>query len=260
MRTFIAILAFGCAVAAAQQKSPASVFLVARNELPDPNFRDSVVVVTSQGGGGPVGLIVNKPTTIPLSRVFPDVEKLRSRADMLFFGGPVQRQQIFVVVRAAKPPDEDAIELVDGVYMSSDGDTVRSVVSSGAAPDTFRVFAGYAGWAAAQLEAEVGRGDWHLAKPDAQTIFSPKPEAVWRELFRSASAVQAAYPELRPRYQPARLSSRKTVAMKRKSPSFDCLASCGSWSNASASTSSGSAPILMMLPLSVSMEMSSRFV
>jgi len=128
MRMFIALLAFGCAAAMAQQKPASSVFLVARNNLPDPNFRDSVVLVTSQAGSGPVGLIINKPTTIPLSRVFPDVEKLRSRADMLFFGGPVQRQQIFVVVRAAKPPDEDAIELVDGVYMSSDGDTLRSIV------------------------------------------------------------------------------------------------------------------------------------
>jgi putative transcriptional regulator len=248
-----------CACAApAADKPPGSLFLVARHDMPDVNFHDAVVVVTGQAGGGPVGLIVNKPTTIPLSRVFPDVEKLRSRADMLFFGGPVQRQQLFIVVRAAKPPDEDAVELMEGVYMSANGETMRAIVAAGAAPDRFRVFAGYAGWAPAQLEGEVSRGDWHLAKPDAQAIFSPKPEAVWRELFRRASAVQARYPELRQRYQPTRLSAMKIVAMSMKSPSFEWRVSCGSWSKAIASTSSGSAPILVTLPLSVSMETSSR--
>ena len=129
--------------ALADEKAIASVFLVSRHDMPDPNFHDSVLVVARHEGGGPVGLIVNKPTTIPLSRVFPDAQALRGRGDMLFFGGPVSRQQLFVVFRAASAP-EDATELVEGVYMSMSAAVMRELAASGAAPDRFRVFAGYA--------------------------------------------------------------------------------------------------------------------
>jgi putative transcriptional regulator len=243
--------------ACAEEKAIASVFLVSRHDMPDPNFHDSVIVVARHGGGGPVGLIVNKPTTIPLSRVFPDVEALRGRGDMLFLGGPVSRQQLFVVFRAASAP-EDAIELVEGVYMSMSVEVMRELAASGAAPDRFRVFAGYAGWAPSQLEAEVGRGDWHVAKPDAATIFAAKPAEVWRELFRRASAVEARYLDFLQRYQPTTLSPMKSVSMSASSPSFERFTSWGSWSNARASTSSGSWPTLVTLPVSVSMDTSSR--
>ena len=223
----LALLLMACA-AFAQDKPGSAIFLVARHDMPDPNFHDSVVVVTQQGAGAPVGLIVNKPTTIALSTVFPEIAALRGRGDVLFYGGPVSRQQLFIVFRAAKPPDdEDAIELIEGVYMSMSGEVIKQIVSSGAPPERFRIFAGYAGWAPMQLQAEVGRGDWHLARPDAATIFSASPEKVWRELFRSAAAVKARY-LLRQRYQPATLSATKTAKITTSRPMLERLRSCGS--------------------------------
>src|SRR5438477_34386 len=157
---------------------------------------------------------------------FVEGEALRGRGDVLFFGGPVSRQQLFVVFRAASLP-EDATELVEGVYMSMSAAVMRELAASGAAPDRFRVFAGYAGWAPSQLEAEIGRGDWHLAKPEAATIFAAKPGEVWRELFRRASAVKARYFDFLQRYQPTTLSAAKSVSMNASSPSFERFTSSG---------------------------------
>jgi putative transcriptional regulator len=54
--------------------------------------------------------------------------------------------------------------------------------------ERFRLFAGYAGWAPNQLDFERTRGDWHVLKADAETVFAQKPLEIWQELIHRASA------------------------------------------------------------------------
>ncbi len=169
-----------------------SILLVARKNLPDPFFRDSIVLVTGSGGPVPVGVIVNRPTDVPLSRVFSDIEWLRSQDEKLFFGGPVMPEQLLVVFRAAVPPTE-AIELLEGVYMSPSGELLRELLGRERPIDGLRVFAGHAGWALGQLESEVARGDWHLVIADARMVLEMEPEKLWQELERRASATTVLY-------------------------------------------------------------------
>lgn len=164
-----------------------SIFLVARKDLPDPFFRDSVVLVTHRGGPVPIGVIINRPTQVPLSRAIPDLEKSPVRDAKLSFGGPVGAEQMVVVFRAAAPR-KDAIEVFEGVYMSSSPEVLRELLGRKEPVKGLRVFAGHAAWAPGQLEAEVARGDWHLARADAATIFEKKPESLWQELVRRALA------------------------------------------------------------------------
>jgi putative transcriptional regulator len=182
-----------------------SIFLVARKDLPDPNFRDTVVLITNYGGTAPVGVIVNRPTEIAMAKVFPDIGRLHSGEEKLFFGGPVRREELVVVFRAAVPP-AGAIEVIDGVFMSSSGKVLRELLGRDSSVDGLRVFAGHAGWGPGQLEAEVARGDWYLARADARTIFERKPEGLWKELERRASAtiaLRGAYHEVHlQRYDP----------------------------------------------------------
>jgi putative transcriptional regulator len=169
-----------------------SILLVARKNLPDPFFRDSVVLVTRSGGLVPVGVIVNRPTDVPLSRVFSDIERLRSRDETLFLGGPVMPELLVVVFRAAVPPAE-AIEVLDGVYMSLSGELLRELLGRENPVEGLRVFAGHAGWAPGQLESEVARGDWHLVTADARMVLEIEPEKLWKELERRASATTVQY-------------------------------------------------------------------
>ena len=169
-----------------------SILLVARKDLPDPFFRESVVLITPSAGGPPIGVIVNRPTGVPLSGVFPDIEALKSRNEKLFFGGPVQREQLVLVFRAAAPR-EGALEVLDGVYMTSDRDVFRELLARPNPLEGLRVFAGYAGWAPGQLENEVARGDWHLAPADARVLFGTTPDKLWEELERRASATKTRF-------------------------------------------------------------------
>ncbi len=167
-----------------------SILLVAPKDSGAPFFRDSVVLVTSYGGPAPVGVILNRPTDVTLASVFPDIERLRSRAEKLFLGGPVSRAEMIAVFRAATPP-ADAIEVLDGIYMSSSADVLRALLARDPSPEGVRVFAGHAAWAPGQLEDEVARGGWHLVRADAAIVFGRKPEGLWQELERRASAVIA---------------------------------------------------------------------
>lgn len=169
-----------------------SILLVARKNLPDPFFRDSVVLVTRSGGPAPVGVIVNHPTDVLLSRVVSDIERLRSRDETLFFGGPVLPEQLLVVFRAAVPPTA-AIEVLDGVYMSLSRDLLRELLGRENPVEGLRVFAGHAAWAPGQLESEVARGDWHLVTADARMVLDMEPEKLWKELERRASATTVRY-------------------------------------------------------------------
>src|ERR1700736_2822963 len=66
-----------------------AIVIVARDGLPDSNFTDSMVLVMNNLGPGPVGIIINRPMPIPVSRLFPDIERLAQMRDQVYFGGPV---------------------------------------------------------------------------------------------------------------------------------------------------------------------------
>jgi putative transcriptional regulator len=169
-----------------------ATFLVSRDGLPDPNFSNSVVLMTPLEGQGALGIIVNKPTRIPLSKLFPDLPKLAKLDDRVFFGGPVSLQSVSFVFRADKAP-EDAMEIMKGVYISSDNDLLRELLAREKPTENLRIFIGYAGWAPGQLEGEISRGDWHRVDADARSLFERKPENLWHDLDFKASATQARY-------------------------------------------------------------------
>ncbi len=184
------LLGFPAPVPGSDADPMSSIFLVARKELPDPFFRDSVVLVTHRAGPVPVGVIINRPTQLTVARVIPDLDQSPARETKVFFGGPVSAQALMVVFRAEAPP-KDAIEVLEGVYLSSSAEVLRELLGRKVPAQGVRLFAGHASWAPGQLEAEIARRDWHLVRADARTLFESKPEDLWRELERRASAKMA---------------------------------------------------------------------
>src|SRR5688500_9964809 len=87
--TLLVLFGMPSSTLAEDAKRLTALLLVSRAELPDPNFKDSVVFVTNQMRRAPVGVIINKPTKIPVSQLFPDLERLAGSDDRVYFGGPV---------------------------------------------------------------------------------------------------------------------------------------------------------------------------
>jgi putative transcriptional regulator len=154
------------------------MLLVARAELPDPNFKDAVVLVMNNLGSAPAGIIINRPTRIAVSHLFPDLERLAHLNDKVYFGGPVEIDSIWFLFRT-ETPREHAIRALDGVYVSADPELLLELLGRDKPMDGLRIFIGHSGWAPGQLEAEIGRGDWTLAPAEKDAIFNRKPEHPW---------------------------------------------------------------------------------
>jgi len=176
------------------EEVPNGVFLVAKRQLADPNFRHTVVLVTQHAGGSPVGVIINRPTPLLLSAVFPENEKLRDSDAAVFFGGPVSPQLLVYAFRSADQP-EGALKVLPDLHLSFDPTVLAQLLRRANPTADLRVYAGYSGWAPGQLQHEIARGDWYVVRADAETIFSEDPGSVWSEMLRRATARQAAGPE-----------------------------------------------------------------
>jgi putative transcriptional regulator len=165
-------------VLADNSKPLTAILIVARSELLDPNFADSIVLVMNNLGPAPVGVIVNRPTRIPVSQLFPELQRLAHLQDKVYFGGPVETTSVWFLFRAATPP-EHAIRAFGSVYVSADRKLLLQLLGREKPMDGLRIFAGHAGWGPGQLEAEIDRGDWTSKRADSDAIFGGHSEHPW---------------------------------------------------------------------------------
>jgi putative transcriptional regulator len=186
---FALVLLFGASwpAPAEESKSLTTILIVARPELPDSNFKDSIVIVMNNVGPVPGGVIINRPTRIPVSRLFPELESLARLDDKVYFGGPVQINLVTFLFRAETEP-EDAIKIMEGVYVSANRELLLKLLARDKPMQGLRIFVGYSGWAPGQLEGEIARGDWTLKPATAEAIFGGKSEHPWPEEAPPAGA------------------------------------------------------------------------
>jgi putative transcriptional regulator len=176
----LVLFALSGPLSADEAKPLTTVLLIARAELPDSNFKDSVVLVMNNIAPAPIGVIVNRPTRIGVSRLFPDLDRLAQVDDKLYFGGPVEIESVSFVFRADTPP-ENATRVLDGVYISTNRELLRKLLDRDKPMEGLRIFVGHSGWAPGQLEAEIARGDWTLEPAETDAIFDPKSKHPWPE-------------------------------------------------------------------------------
>jgi putative transcriptional regulator len=161
----------------------AGVLLVAHPRLPDPNFARTVVLVLQHERSGSTGLVLNRPTSVEPRSVLPELAPLEGRATV-HLGGPVMPSRIQLLVGSG--PAEARV--VDGVYLVRSLQELERTLADPAHP-FLRAYAGYAGWAPGQLEAELARGDWFLLPARAADVFASDREAaeLWRRLLDRAT-------------------------------------------------------------------------
>ena len=166
-----------------------TVFLVARPGLPDPNFRESVVLIKQDEGGETAGVIINRPTNRSLASILPG-ESFKRYTEPVFFGGPVMSQGLFALYRAEKRVG-DSMTMLPGVYLALQAATLDELMQN--PPQSIRFYSGVSGWAKGQLQAEIERGDWFVLNADADTVFTSGTETkgLWRRLLRMARTITA---------------------------------------------------------------------
>ena len=159
------------------------VFLIAKKSMPDPNFAGTVLLITEYEDTGTVGLVLNRPLDKPAHDILPELKDLDPGPFNLFQGGPVRLNSLRLLVQTNA--DLGAFHAVVGnVFQISDRQGVRSLLDRELGQFRIRLYAGYAGWYPGQLEREMLRGDWLLARADTSLIFTDDPASLWDKLIR----------------------------------------------------------------------------
>jgi putative transcriptional regulator len=159
----------------------AGKLLVAKREMTDPNFAESVVLLLRYDLEGALGVIVNRRGDKRLSTLLPEIESLDGTRDTVFRGGPVTDGELFVLVRSGRPLD-GAHPVFADFHVSQSRELLERLAAAPRGDTPFRVYAGYAGWAPFQLDYEVARGDWHIVPARGEVVFADRPAEVWQRL------------------------------------------------------------------------------
>lgn len=163
--------------------------LVATPELGDGTFDRSVVLLLDHDADGALGVVINRPMPVDIADVLPTWRPLASEPGVLFQGGPVALDSALGLA-LVPGADEDVEPLgwrrVVGRLGLVDLDAPPEVL--GAEVSRLRIFAGYAGWGAGQLEDELAAGAWYVvhAEPAGsfEDAFSAEPDRLWRAVLR----------------------------------------------------------------------------
>jgi putative transcriptional regulator len=153
--------------------------LIAGPSLWDPHFRRAVVLVGYHDDEGAVGVVLNRSLEVPVSEAVPALAGLVDGGEPIFAGGPVEPGGVIVVADFADPSEAELIALGSIGFLPQE------------VPDGFaagirraRVFAGYAGWGAGQLEAELDEDAWIVEPARPEDVFHPEPARLWSDVLK----------------------------------------------------------------------------
>jgi putative transcriptional regulator len=152
--------------------------LVASPALHDPNFRRTVVLVAEHGENGAMGIVLNRPSDARAVDAIPAMAGLVEAGGQVFAGGPVESQAVMILAEFDDLEDAAAIVFADVGFVRAD------VAGAGGLTRRVRLFAGYAGWGAGQLEAELAEEAWVTAEPLVEDVFTAAPEELWSTVLR----------------------------------------------------------------------------
>jgi putative transcriptional regulator len=156
------------------------VFLYAVPGLGDPSFAETVVLLVAYDKAGAMGLVVNRPTRVPLRELLKNEPEAQKSELHFYWGGPVQPEAVHALVRTSSP-SESAQRVLGDVCITGDVGDVRAALARLDASARVKLFTGYAGWTAGQLEIEVRAGAWVLEPADARSVFTDDPD-LWQRV------------------------------------------------------------------------------
>ena len=128
----------------------AGSLLIASATLLDPNFARCVLLVLNADSDGTLGVVLNRPTETPVGEVLSTWQDMTSEPGVFFRGGPVELNAALALGSLRDGPAPSGWRPLTGSL---------GIVDLDSSPDDFlgrltalRVYVGYTGWGAGQLE------------------------------------------------------------------------------------------------------------
>lgn len=142
--------------------------LTSSSAMDDPNFINAVVFIVEYNENGALGFIINKIFERPLNEL---AEFSSSPAFPLYEGGPVDKQHLyFIHQRNDLIPGGTLVK--DNIYFGGDfKQTIKHINNKILATADVKIFIGYCGWDAGDLENEIAEGSWKVNAYSSENVF-----------------------------------------------------------------------------------------
>lgn len=161
--------------------------LMSMPQLADPNFGRTVILLCEYSTEGAFGLVINRPTEFAAAEVVQLVPPVAAANELpLWIGGPVEPERGWILLsgeQGTAPPEDEAREIVPGLFLSASPGVLRRVLES-SMPPPVRVIAGYAGWGPGQLDQELSESSWLMADVDPAFVFNTPPAELWEAAIK----------------------------------------------------------------------------
>ncbi|MGB0366722.1 MAG: YqgE/AlgH family protein [Flavobacteriaceae bacterium] len=146
--------------------------------LGDASFHRAVVLICVIEKKSPMGFIFNKVYDFCLNDMVPKV----SHKLPLFYGGPVDTDQLFFVYHAREAIIENSHLIHENLYLGGDIEQAFEAIEDKRLNlRNSRFFLGYSGWSKGQLELEIELNSWLIQKNSAEKkLFTYPPKDLWR--------------------------------------------------------------------------------
>lgn len=155
--------------------------LVATPAMQDPNFVRTIVLILDHDDDGALGLVLNRASDIRVDEILEGWGGVVTPPAVVFSGGPVEPSAVVGLGRAYETTPRDSWEPIVGRVRAVDPSADPALVA--AEVEAVRLFAGYAGWAPGQLEAELAQDAWLILDTDGRDPFTTDPDGLWRQVF-----------------------------------------------------------------------------
>ena len=137
-------------------------------------FRRTVVLVIEHTPEGAMGVVLNKESETRVAEAVPQLAGLAADDDLVRIGGPVAPQSV-VALGEFDDPSEAGLQVV-GQLGTLDPEAANESLGR------LRVYAGYAGWSAGQLDDELEQEAWVVTPAQAGDAFADGD--IWSDALR----------------------------------------------------------------------------
>jgi putative transcriptional regulator len=145
-------------------------------------FHHTVVLICEHNTEGAFGLVLNRVAGSKIGEVVVADLPATLKESPLFLGGPVQPGALSFLHTDTFIPDAGVLP---NLALGHSLDDLVDIGESFSSAKKVKMFAGYAGWSAGQLENEMKRKSWLTFPASLELVFDTPPEKLWQNIVKS---------------------------------------------------------------------------
>lgn len=162
-------------------KSLKGQFLLDGGKLHGSFFHRTVVLICKHDEEGAFGLVLNRATDSKVGEALVANLSEAVKEQVLFVGGPVQPGALSYLHANGTAPGEN---VMSNLTLGHSLENLMDLTESWSSTQKIKLFAGYSGWDAGQLDNEMARKDWLTHPATLDLVFDPEPGELWRKIMR----------------------------------------------------------------------------